>query len=112
MKQKPLPPTNSPAMLLNPAQLARAAADYVIDAGQRSVLFADIRRQRGNQYREHLQETAPNVLNFPSEPVMSGRELPRPVNYALARIIPDADTPADSRKRPFIVVDPRAGHGP
>lgn len=36
----------------------------------------------------------------------------RPVNYGLARIIPPEGVEIDPRKRPFVVVDPRAGHGP
>src|SRR3989454_1985881 len=43
---------------------------------------------------------------------MDGRKLPRPVNYVLARMIPPAGVQIDERKRPFVVVDPRAGHGP
>jgi hypothetical protein len=34
------------------------------------------------------------------------------VNYALVRIVPPADVMIDPNKRPFIVFDPRAGHGP
>jgi hypothetical protein len=102
----------APTTIAGPLQLAAAAAQYAVDAWQRGLLYADIRRQRGNQYHDHLQETDPNVLHFPSEPVMSGMDLPRPVNYALVRIIPGAAQPVDPRKRPFIVVDPRAGHGP
>ncbi|CAM3584088.1 3-hydroxyalkanoate synthetase [Bordetella sputigena] len=97
---------------LDPTALGRAFIDYVTDAAQRTVLYADIRRQRGDQYRKHLAETAPNVLHFAAELVMSGAELARPVNYALARIVPPPDQPVDPAKRPFIVVDPRAGHGP
>jgi len=102
----------APAIVANPLQLAAAAAQYAVDAWQRSVLYADIRRQRGNQYRDHLRETVPHVLHFPSEPVMSGADLPRPVNYALVRIVPAATAPVDPLKRPFVIVDPRAGHGP
>ncbi len=102
----------SGATFINPLQLAAQATEYVIDAWQRTLLFTDIRRERGNQYREHLRETAPNVLDFAAQPVMSGMDLPRPVNYWLARIVADASTPIDPRKRPFMVVDPRAGHGP
>ena len=43
-----------------------AAAEYVVDAAQRSVLFWDVMRERGNQYREHLAETAPHVLDYGS----------------------------------------------
>ena len=43
---------------------------------------------------------------------MDGRKLPRPVNYVLVRIVPPRGAEIDARKRPFVVVDPRAGHGP
>ena len=43
---------------------------------------------------------------------MSGAELPRPTNYSLVRIVPPDDQKADEARRPFIVIDPRAGHGP
>ena len=40
------------------------AMDYMVDAAQRNVLFWDVMRQRGNQYREHLAETVPHVLEL------------------------------------------------
>jgi Protein of unknown function (DUF3141) len=86
--------------------------EYVVDAAQRSVLFLDVMRQRGNQYREHLAETAPHVLDYKVELVVDGRRLSRPVNYALVRVIPPAGVEIDPTLRPFVVVDPRAGHGP
>jgi hypothetical protein len=86
--------------------------EYVVDAAQRSVLFLDVMRERGNQYREHLAETAPHVLDYKVELVVDGRRLSRPVNYALARVIPPAGVEIDPTLRPFVVVDPRAGHGP
>ncbi|WP_260176612.1 MULTISPECIES: DUF3141 domain-containing protein [unclassified Janthinobacterium] len=86
--------------------------DYARDSWQRIVLYADVMRRRGNQYQEHMAEKVPNVLDFPAEMVMTGLELERPVNYGLVRILtPDAPDPLPS-KRPFVVVDPRAGHGP
>src|SRR5712672_2657476 len=92
--------------------LVASAVEYMMDAGQRSVLFLDVMRQRGDQYREHIAETAPNVLNYAVELIMDGRKLERPVNYALVRIIPPKGVEIDLNRRPFIVVDPRAGHGP
>src|SRR5258705_5525373 len=89
-----------------------SAVEYMVDAGQRSVLFLDILRRRGDQYREHLAETAPHVLSFAAELVMDGRKLEQPVNYALVRIIPPKDIEIDANRRPFVIVDPRAGHGP
>jgi pimeloyl-ACP methyl ester carboxylesterase len=88
------------------------AIEHTIDAGQRTVLFWDVMRQRGNQYHEHLAQSAPHVLSYEGEIVIDGRTLERPVNYALARIIPPEGVAIDPRRRPFIVVDPRAGHGP
>lgn len=99
-------------LLWDPLRLSAMATEYAVDAWQRSILYADVRRQRGNQYLEHLQEQTPNVLDFASEVIMSGLDLPQPVNYGLVRILPPADAPADPKKRPFVVVDPRAGHGP
>src|SRR6476620_491624 len=92
--------------------LVASAVEYLVDAGQRSVLFLDVLRQRGDQYREHLAETAPHVLNFAAELVMDGRKLQQPVNYALVRIIPPKDVEIDLNRRPFVIIDPRAGHGP
>jgi len=94
------------------AILANPAAEYVIDAAQRSILFLDTMRQRGNQYYEHLAKAAPHVLEFKLELIMDGRTLERPVNYALVKIVPPDGVEIDSTRRPFVVVDPRAGHGP
>src|SRR5215468_6787147 len=88
------------------------AFEYLIDAAQRSVLFLDVMRQRGNQFREYLSKTAPHVLDYEIELIMDGRTLPRPVNYALVRIVPPKAIELDPARRPFVVVDPRAGHGP
>ena len=88
------------------------AMEYMVDAAQRSVLFWDVMRQRGNQYREHLAETAPNVLDYEVELVVDGRTLDRPVNYGLVRVVPPPGVELDPTRRPFVIVDPRAGHGP
>ena len=88
------------------------AIEYMVDSTQRNVLFWDVMRQRGNQYHEHMAKDAPHVLSYAAEIVIDGRTLERPVNYALARIIPPKGVDIDQRRRPFVVVDPRAGHGP
>ena len=43
---------------------------------------------------------------------MRGDTLPHPVNYSLLRVIPPASVEIDDRKRPVMVIDPRAGQGP
>lgn len=137
------------------------AIEYGIDAFQRSILFLDILRKRGNTYIRHLKAGQPPVLIFDYEMVLDGRTLERSVNYAIVRILdrrcdadeqrtqtadrrgrraqkPDPsperrdaagsrrsqagdrrgglrhrrDTPGDPYKRPIVVIDPRAGHGP
>ena len=85
---------------------------YVRDFWQRSILFLDILRQRGNQHEEMLAHGVTSVLIYDSELVMRGDELPHPVNYSLVRIIPPEGVEVDNRKRPVFVVDPRAGQGP
>src|SRR5436305_10870705 len=69
-------------------------------------------RRRGDQYREHAARTAPHVLQYAAELIIDGRKLDEPVNYALVRIIPPKGVEIDPARRPFIVIDPRAGHGP
>ncbi|MGH7122081.1 MAG: DUF3141 domain-containing protein [Acetobacteraceae bacterium] len=86
--------------------------DYWQDVFQRTTLLLDVLRERGNTYFTHNALAVPHVLDFKAELVLDGRRLERPVNYALARIIPPDGTEPAPSKRPFIVVDPRAGHGP
>src|ERR1700730_14185747 len=88
------------------------ALSYMVDAAQRTVLFWDVIRRRGNAYCEHLAETAPHVLDYQVELVADGRTFERPVNYGLVRIVPPKGIELDPARRPFVVVDPRAGHGP
>ncbi len=89
-----------------------AVPEYWIDAWQRSILFIDVLRERGNIYLEHSAREAPHVLDFKAELIRDGRTLPRPVNYALVRILPPEGVKTDPTKPPFVIVDPRAGHGP
>src|SRR4029450_4504233 len=110
-----LPDQKQPASIgafTAPLAIFAPVMEYMIDAAQRSVLFWDVMRQRGNQYRQHLAETAPHVLDYEVELLLDGRTFDRPVNYALVRIIPPPGVELDSTRRPFVIVDPRAGHGP
>ena len=89
-----------------------AGPEYLVDAVQRSVLFLELLRQRGNDQIEITSRPMATVLRFEHEVLMSGRSLPRPINYALSRIAPPPGVAIDRRKRPVVVVDPRAGQGP
>jgi pimeloyl-ACP methyl ester carboxylesterase len=86
--------------------------EYLVDAGQRTTLYWDVMRRRGNQYFEHMAETVPHVLQFEADLIMDGRKLPQPVNYGIVKIRPPKGVDIDDRQRPFVVIDPRAGHGP
>ena len=104
--------------------------DYSVDAFQRSVLFMDVMRKRGNIYFDHKKNNKPPVLTFDYDVIMDGRDLDRPVNFILSRIFdrrasdaeieksldkrlnPMEHATYDPKKRPIIIVDPRAGHGP
>jgi pimeloyl-ACP methyl ester carboxylesterase len=112
------------------------ARNYLLDSGQRWLLFWDLMRQRGNLYIEHLAQGQPPVLVFEHELIMDGRRLEPPVNYALVRILdrrdgsrseaptttavaaekqPDRDPNepgGPDNRRPIVIIDPRAGHGP
>ncbi len=96
----------------NPVDAWQDARDYVVDGMQRSILFWDTLRQRGNNYLEHEAAGKPPLLHYPWEMVADGRTYARPVNHALVRIQPPRGMRVDERLRPFIVIDPRAGHGP
>jgi Protein of unknown function (DUF3141) len=108
------PQHSQSAQSVNPASAGplAPAVEYMVDAAQRSVLYWDVMRQRGNQYRAHLAKVVPHVLDFAFELVMDGSKLERPVNYGLVRIIPPEGVTVDPTRRPFVVIDPRAGHGP
>ncbi len=97
---------------LNPLLGFNDLMAYMVDAGQRTVLYWDVMRQRGNQYLEHMAQTVPHVLQFEHQLIMDGRKLAQPVNYGIIRIVPPKGTSIDERRRPFVVIDPRAGHGP
>lgn len=96
----------------SPFELGIEAISYLTDAFQRSWLYWDVMRERGNTFMEHFKEGMPPVLVFEYDMIVDGRSLEEPVNYALVRIRPPDANPSDPHKRPFVVIDPRAGHGP
>jgi len=103
------------ALLGSPAGAAKIWADsysYAVDSAQRSILFWDTMRQRGNNFIQRSIDGLPPVLHFAYETIVDGRKLARPVNYALVVIVPPEGVTVDATKRPYVVIDPRAGHGP
>ena len=106
----PLQPTESATQALT--QAWGPLGEYVADSMQRTILFWDVLRQRSDQYYAQKAKAVPNVLSFDAELVLDGRTFERPVNYGLVRVQPPEGVIIDPKKRPFVVVDPRAGHGP
>lgn len=120
----------------SPGYWFSAAIEYTLDRWQRSILFGDIMRQRGNNYFEHLRAGQPPVLVFEYDVVLDGLDFDPPVNYSLVKIRNRRKDSSDRRgverqtaarqqglseaqrsrglvtHRPLVVIDPRAGHGP
>ncbi|MEO1701276.1 MAG: DUF3141 domain-containing protein [Pseudomonadota bacterium] len=85
---------------------------YVQDSYARSILFLDILRQRGDIFLEHEAANAPPVLIYDYDVVVDGADLPRPSNYVLLKIKAPESVETLEWKRPYVIIDPRAGHGP
>ena len=95
-----------------PLQTWGAVGEYMTDALQRSILYCDLMRRSNEQDHKHKAQEVPHVLNFDAELILDARTFKRPANYLLVRIKAPKDVTLDLQKRPFVVVDPRAGHGP
>lgn len=91
---------------------ARQFHDYVTDFMQRSILFADVMRQRGNEMVAMTSNKSSTVLRFDFDIIMDGKDFAKPINYWLARILPPDGVTTDNKKRPYVIQDPRAGQGP
>ena len=102
-------------------------SEYIVDSVQRSIIFTDILRKRGNNYIKHIRSGQPPVLAFNYEMILNAKTFKHPCNYALVRISErrSKDLPLDKSnrhqkikesltkpKRPIVIIDPRAGHGP
>jgi len=92
-------------------EIHEQAAAYATDAMQRTMLTLEALVQRGNNDIAHIEAGTPPVLVYKSEIVVDGDTLPRPVNYVLLRIVPPDGVEVFDWKRPYLIVDPRAGHG-
>ncbi len=96
----------------SPMTLGQDYQGYAVDAAQRSVLFLDIMRQVGNQAVDQQVNGNSPVLVYEYTTIMDGRQQQPAVNYALLHIHPPAGVTVDPEKRPYMIIDPRAGHGP
>ncbi len=94
-----------------PITLLDAWTRYLRDAGERAVLTADAMRKWSDAHAAHLDAGSPPVLDYAYELIMDGAHQPQPTNYILLKILPREGATVDDAKRPYIIIDPRAGHG-
>ncbi|WP_273429366.1 DUF3141 domain-containing protein [Chitinibacter tainanensis] len=94
------------------ASWLNTGAVYWQDSLERQALYWDTLRERGDQFLQHEAAGKPPVLKFAYELVVDARTFAQPVNYALVRITPPAVVTVNPASRPYVVIDPRAGHGP
>lgn len=85
---------------------------YARDSADRVVLTADTLRKRGDISLQHEEDGCPPVLAYDYEVIMEGKYLPFPCNYILLKINPPEGSEIKPWKRPYVIIDPRAGHGP
>lgn len=95
----------------NPLQLWQEFQTYYTDSTQRYMQTLDILRERGDIFIEHESAGCPPVLDYDYEVVQDAGEFERPCNYVLLKILPPDGMSIDDKKRPYIIIDPRAGHG-
>ncbi|HUO53361.1 MAG TPA: DUF3141 domain-containing protein, partial [Rhodoblastus sp.] len=93
------------------ARIVNDARDHATDVMQRFALTLDTLRERGNNDIAHEAAGTPPVLIYDTEVAMDGAALPRPVNYMLLKVLPPAGVEIFDWKRPYMIIDPRAGHG-
>jgi len=93
------------------ADLGDAWLAYLRDRTERLALTLDVLRERGDIAIEHEEAGCPPVLVYDYEIALDGASLPRPCNYMLLRILPPEGLRVDPARQPYVIVDPRAGHG-
>jgi pimeloyl-ACP methyl ester carboxylesterase len=93
------------------SELAATWMEYLRDRAQRFALTMDTLRERGDIFVEHEKAGCPPVLAYDYEVVLDAAEFARPCNYMLLRILPPTGVTIDPAQRPYIIIDPRAGHG-
>ena len=93
------------------SQMMEQLVQYLRDASQRTILTLDVLRERGNNDLAHEAAGTPPVLSYDNELIVDGHALRRPVNYVLLKILPPPGVEVFDENRPYMIIDPRAGHG-
>lgn len=112
---KPIAELNSELFKRTAALFAsHGAAPFLrhgFDLWARAVLTLDTMVDRGDAYFAQRQAGSPPALAYDYEIVVDGRDLARPCCYMLLAIKPPAGVETHVWKRPYVIIDPRAGHG-
>lgn len=84
---------------------------YSTDSTKRLLQTAEILKDRGDIFIEHELAGCPPVLDYDYDIILDASTFDRPCNYVLLRIKPPEGVVTEENNRPYIIIDPRAGHG-
>lgn len=84
---------------------------YSTDSIKRLLQTAEILKDRGDIFIEHELAGCPPVLDYDYDIILDASNFDRPCNYVLLRIKPPEGVVTEESNRPYIIIDPRAGHG-
>lgn len=94
-----------------PTRFFQEWLSYSTDSTKRLLQTAEVLKERGDIFIDHELAGCPPVLDYDYEVVMDASSFSRPSNYVLLKIIPPEGITTDDTNRPYIIIDPRAGHG-
>ena len=97
---------------LAPPEIWRDTALYATDFAQRSILFWDTLRQRGNNGSSTRRRASRRSWLSTWEMVADARGFARPATMRWCASRRRTASSIDPDERPFVIIDPRAGHGP
>lgn len=84
---------------------------YSTDSSKRLLQTVGVLKERGDIFLEHELAGCPPVLDYDYQVIMDASKFERPCNYVLLRIEPPEGIVTNDNERPYIIIDPRAGHG-
>ncbi len=103
--------SSSWAKASTPVSLWQQWLSYSTNSVKRGLQTADVLQQRGDIFIEHERAGCPPVLDYDYDVIMDASTFERPCNYVLLKIKAPEGVTTDDDNRPYIIIDPRAGHG-
>lgn len=97
--------------MYTPEGLWQEWLSYSTDSSKRLLQTVDVLKERGDIFLEHELAGCPPVLDYDYHVIMDASKFERPCNYVLLRIEPPEGIVTNDNERPYIIIDPRAGHG-